>query len=242
MLSIRLMSRVEGYSDLEFYNLKNLNILISKVFLILAGFNMFFWFYFSKLVEYDEKQTRILTFSFIYLIIVSFSHYLLSTKLISKIYYSDISHESNRFRWLEYSLTSSIMVIIYAMLIDITNPTLLILFFIFNSSSMIIAGFGDIFKYSKPKYFWTLAAISGALYISQWLVIFSHAVKNFNNIEISNILIVSYMFVTFLFFPLLYLLQLTPYFKNKYTFIEKYFMTISLLSKTLLLFSLFFLI
>jgi hypothetical protein len=237
-----LITKVYGYSNIDFYNLKSLNILISKIFLVLAGLNIFFWFYFSKLVEYDEKQTRILTFSFIYLIITSVSHFLLSTKKVSTIYYRDLGREFNRFRWVEYSLTSSIMMIIYGMLVDITNPALLISLFCLNTFAMISAGFGDQYKFTYKHRFWIFSAIAVGFYFLQWIIILIHIINNFDQINITNIYIIAYMFITFLFFPLIFLLQMTHYFKDKYMFIEKYFVAISLVSKSILLFSLFFLI
>lgn len=156
-----------------------------------------------------------------------------------KTYISDLNQGMNRFRWFEYALSSSIMIVLIATLFGIYDIATLILIFITNASMNL---FGLLMEQlnagqNKSKVNWGPFVWGSLAGIGPWLVIFLYmfGTGNFDMIPWFVWAIVITYFITFNTFPINMVLQYKKVGKwQDYLYGERVYIILSLVAKSIL--------
>jgi len=164
-----------------------------------------------------------------------------------KTYINDLRNGINRFRWFEYSLSSSIMIALIAMLFGMYDIISLILIMSVNACMNLFGYMMELHNRFTKKTDWTSFNFGCFAGLIPWVCIFSYLIGSGN---LSNVpgfvwgILVSY-FIMFNSFPVNMVLQYLKYnrwsdeqweFKmGGYYFGEKVYQVLSLVAKSLLI-------
>ena len=175
-----------------------------------------------------------------FLLISALAHALISIpKKTNDIYNADLAKGINRFRWFEYSLSSSIMIVLIATLFGIYDIASLLLIFVVNASMNL---FGLVMEQlnagsEKKSVVWgpfVWGAIAG---IAPWIAIllYMFGSGNFDKVPWFVWAIIGTYFVAFNTFPINMILQYKKVGKWKdYIYGERVYIVLSLVAKTFL--------
>ncbi|MGO1820138.1 MAG: heliorhodopsin HeR [Senegalia sp. (in: firmicutes)] len=155
----------------------------------------------------------------------------------NKIYNRDLERGMNRFRWYEYALSSSLMIVLIAMLFGVYGIGALMLMFVANASMNLFGLIMEEINQYKEKTDWKPFVFGSVAGIVPWIVIVLYA---FGNAEPSEVpwfvyaLAGSY-FVFFNLFPINMILQYKKVGKWKdYIYGERAYIILSLVAKSVL--------
>lgn len=194
----------------------------------------------TKSLETASKALFELPFGILvasFLLISALAHSLIVLR--SETYFKDLQKGINRFRWFEYALSSSIMIVLIATLFGIYDIASLVLIFVLNASMNL---FGLVMEQlnigtEKKKINWgpfIWGAIAG---IGPWVAIFIYmfGTGNFGQVPWFVWAIVGTYFVAFNTFPINMILQYNGVGKWKdYLYGERVYIVLSLVAKSLL--------
>ncbi|MBU1145166.1 MAG: heliorhodopsin HeR [Firmicutes bacterium] len=198
----------------------------------------------TQSLELASKELFQLPFGILvamFLLLSAVAHALISIpNKLNKKYNSDLQKGINQFRWFEYALSSSIMIVLIATLFGIYDIASLILIFIVNASMNL---FGLVMEQLNAKraqnekinwgpFIW--GAIAG---IAPWIVILLYMFGNANFGQVPWFVwaIVGTYFVAFNSFPVNMVLQYKKIGKWKnYLYGERAYIVLSLVAKSLL--------
>lgn len=175
-----------------------------------------------------------------FLLLSAVAHALISIpKKLNDQYNSDLEKGINQFRWFEYALSSSIMIVLIATLFGIYDIASLILIFILNASMNL---FGLVMEQlnsgkEKGKVIWGPFIWGSIAGIGPWIVILLYMFGNgnFDMVPWFVWAIVGTYFVAFNTFPINMILQYKKVGKWKnYIYGEKVYITLSLVAKSIL--------
>jgi len=177
----------------------------------------------------------------VFLLLSALAHALISipTKL-NNIYNQDLQQNINRFRWFEYALSSSVMIVLISTLFGIYDIASLILIFIVNASMNL---FGLVMEQMNSKrnpedkvlwgpFIW--GSIAG---VAPWIAIILYMVGNGNYSQVPWFVwaIIGSYFVAFNTFPINMVLQYKKIGKWKdYLYGERTYIVLSLVAKSIL--------
>jgi hypothetical protein len=157
----------------------------------------------------------------------------------SEIYVRDLENGINKFRWFEYSLSSSIMIVLISTLFGIYDVASLILIFLINASMNFFGLVMEQLNAGKEKhniiwgpFIW--GCIAG---IGPWIAIFIYmfGTGNFDMVPWFVWAIVGTYFVAFNTFPVNMILQYLRVGKwNDYLYGERAYIVLSLVAKSIL--------
>lgn len=179
-----------------------------------------------------------------FLFLSAFFHFLIASPGVFSIYKRGLEKHINKFRWIEYAISSSLMVVVIAMLSGMFDFSSLILIFALNGMMNLFGYMMELHNQTTQKTDWT-AFIFGCLAgIVPWVVI---ALYFYNAILSSGeavpkfvyFILVS-LFINFNIFPInmvLQYLKVGPW-KN-YLFGETVYIILSLVAKSLLAWQVF---
>lgn len=175
----------------------------------------------------------------IFLFITALSHLLVAT-VINKWYNNNLAKHINIARWVEYSFSSSIMIVIIAMLVGIYDIGSLILLFSINASMILFGWMMELHNQDANKVNWT-AFIFGCIDgIIAWVVI---AIYLFGAHDKAPNFVYWLYFSIFLFFNCFAVNQYLQYKKvgkwSNYLYGEKTYIILSLVAKSLLAWQVF---
>lgn len=213
----------------------------------IISFTPTIWSYFLKFnpismgLESDPQPLFALPFGILvasFLFISAFAHFIISlSKKANNIYNRDLARKMNQFRWYEYAVSSSIMIVLIAVLFGVYDIGALIVIFLLNASMNLFGLLMEKMNEKKEKTDW-LPFIFGAIAgIGAWIVI---ALYGFGNSDPSQVpwfvyVIVATYFVFFNLFPVNMALQYKKVGKWKnYLYGEKVYIYLSLFAKTAL--------
>ncbi|MGO1652303.1 heliorhodopsin HeR, partial [Senegalia sp. (in: firmicutes)] len=155
----------------------------------------------------------------------------------NKIYNRDLERGMNRFRWYEYALSPSLMIVLIAMLFGVYGIGALMLMFVANASMNLFGLIMEEINQYKEKTDWKPFVFGSVAGIVPWIVIVLYA---FGNAEPSEVpwfvyaLAGSY-FVFFNLFPINMILQYKKVGKWKdYIYGERAYIILSLVAKSVL--------
>lgn len=172
-----------------------------------------------------------------FLLLSAIAHFIISAPKLNDIYNKDLKEGMNKFRWFEYALSSSIMLILIATLFGVYDIGALILIFGLNAV-MNLSGYlmEEINKYSdKTK--WSPFIVGSISGLVPWIVIVLYAFGNSNPADVPWFVyaIFGSYFVFFNLFPINMILQYKKVGKWKdYLYGERAYIILSLVSKSLL--------
>lgn len=159
--------------------------------------------------------------------------------LMSQQYFKDLKLGINRFRWFEYALSSSIMIVLIATLFGIYDIGSLILIFILNASmnlfGLVMEQLNSGINTNKVK--WGPFIWGGFAGVGPWIVIFLYmfGTGNFDMVPWFVWAIVGTYFVAFNTFPINMILQYKKIGKWKdYLYGERTYIVLSLVAKSFL--------
>ncbi len=182
----------------------------------------------------------------LFLFISAGAHFLISVPTkTNAIYLRDLDLGINKFRWFEYALSSSIMIVLIATLFGIYDIASLILIFILNASMNLFGLVMEQLNQAKEKkdldwgpFIW--GSIAG---IGPWIAIllYMFGTGNFSEVPWFVWAIVGTYFVAFNTFPVNMVLQYLRVGKWKnYLYGERIYIVLSLVAKTILAWLVFF--
>ncbi len=197
----------------------------------------------TRSLELDSKELFSLPFGVLvasFLLISALAHALISLpKKTNDIYNADLAKGINRFRWFEYSLSSSIMIVLIATLFGIYDIASLILIFVVNASMNL---FGLVMEQlnagtDKKRVLWGPFVWGSFAGIAPWVAIllYMFGAGNFDRVPWFVWAIIGTYFVAFNTFPINMILQYKKVGKWKnYMYGERVYIVLSLVAKSFL--------
>ena len=175
-----------------------------------------------------------------FLFLSALAHFIIAVpKKTNEVYVKDLENGMNRFRWYEYALSSSLMLVLIAALFGVNDLGALILIFGLNATMNL---FGLLMEKmnkgpEKNNVDWTAFIYGSVAGIIPWIVIVLYAFGNSEPSEVPGFvygIVVSY-FIFFNLFPINMVLQYLKVGKWKnYLYGERGYIILSLLAKTVL--------
>ncbi|HOP57564.1 MAG TPA: heliorhodopsin HeR [Bacillota bacterium] len=181
----------------------------------------------------------------VFLLLSAFAHFLVSVPF-NKVYNRDLEKHINKFRWFEYALSSSVMIVLISTLFGIYDIASLVLIFVLNASMNM---FGLLMEKinsqsnETKKVNWSPFVYGSLAGIAPWVVIFLYMSGNpsLDMVPWFVWAITITYFVMFNLFPLNMILQYKKVGKwSDYLYGEKTYIVLSLVAKTLLAWLVFF--
>lgn len=247
--------------EITFKSLRKFNGMMGVLHLIQAFLMLGFALFIDKIANFeipvrsyfltfDQTQMRLVTdmkkqfnvpfgiMVSLFLFISAFAHFIIVSPWGNRIYNRDLERGMNRFRWYEYALSSSLMIVLIAMLFGVYDVGSLILIFVLNASMNLFGldmeemnvGKKENLNW-KPFVFGTIAGIT------PWIVIILYAFGNTNPADVPWFVyaLAGSYFVFFNLFPINMLLQYNRVGKwENYFYGERGYIILSLVAKTVL--------
>lgn len=179
----------------------------------------------------------------LFMFLSSIAHFVVST-VAYQWYIKNLQNHINRARWIEYSLSSSLMIIIIAMLVGITDLGVLILLFIVNASMIFFGWLMELYNQRRERVVWTPFIFGCLAGLAPWIAIFTRLITAINNSPVGVPSFVIWIFVSlFVFFNIFAINQFLQYKKigawKDYLYGEKVYIVLSLVAKSLLAWQVF---
>ncbi len=209
----------------------------------------------SYFLKFDSETMRLVTeprdlFSLPFGILVAcflflsaFFHFLVYSRKYNQVYNQQISNHINQFRWYEYALSSSLMIILIAVLFGVYDIGALILIFGLNASMNLFGLLMEKMNQKKEEIDW-LPFIYGSLAgIIPWIVVIMYAFGNADPSQVPWFVYAVFgsYFVFFNPFPINMILQYKKVGKWKeYLYGERAYIILSLVAKSVLAWLVFF--
>lgn len=174
----------------------------------------------------------------LFLFLSSIFHFIISfSKRANDKYNAQLNKHYNAFRWIEYSLSSSLMIVCIAVLFGINDLFMLILIFFLNASMNLFGLLMEKININRDKVDWSPFICGSIVGIIPWIIIFVIGFTK-SNIEAIPSFVIAILFsylILFNLFPINMYLQYKKIGKWKdYLYGEKMYIILSLVAKTLL--------
>lgn len=179
----------------------------------------------------------------LFMFLSSIAHFSVST-FAYNWYLKNIKNHINRARWIEYSLSSSLMIIIIAMLVGITELGVMVSLFIVNASMIFFGWLMEAYNQKTKEVIWSpfiFGCIAGA---APWITIFIRLITASSKSPVGIPNFVIGIFVSlFIFFNIFAINQFLQYKKigrwQNYLYGEKMYIVLSLVAKSALAWQVF---
>lgn len=204
---------------------------------------------FTNFLKFDEIAGTLVTntnllfelpfavFVSVFLLLSSMAHFIIASPRFNNVYNNGLKKGINHFRWYEYSISSSIMIVLIALLFGINDLGALILIFGLNMTMNLLGLLMEKHNQTTDKTDWTSFIVGSVAGIIPWIVVTMFA---FGNSDLSMVpwfvyaIFASY-FLFFNLFPINMVLQYMKVGKWKdYLYGEKIYIVLSLVSKSIL--------
>ena len=180
----------------------------------------------------------------VFLLISAAAHYLLASPVIHPWYVKNLKRHINYVRWYEYALSSSVMIVVIAMLSGMFDLPSLVLLFALNATMIFFGLMMELHNQTTDKTNWTAFNMGVFAGIVPWVVIFwyfSGAVANSEDAVPKFVYgIIASLFVFFNVFAVNMVLQyrrIGPW--RDYLFGERMYILLSLFAKSALAWQVF---
>ena len=176
----------------------------------------------------------------IFLLLSAAAHALISIpKKLNNIYNADLTKNINKFRWFEYALSSSVMIVLISTLFGIYDIASLILIFIVNASMNLFGLLMEQINSNRndEKTMWGPFIWGSVAGIAPWVAIllYMFGTGSFESVPWFVWAIVGTYFVAFNTFPINMILQYKKIGKWKdYIYGERTYIVLSLVAKSIL--------
>lgn len=176
----------------------------------------------------------------LFLFLSAIAHLAVSLPGINDWYNKNLAKGINIARWIEYSFSSSVMIIIISMLVGIYDIASLILLFVVNASMILFGWLMELHNQSTSKTDWTSFIFGCIAGVAAWVAI---ALYLFGPVDKAPTFVYWIYFSIFLFFNCFALNQVLQYKKvgkwNDYLYGERAYIILSLVAKSLLAWQVF---
>jgi hypothetical protein len=247
-------------SDISFSYLKRFNLIMGLIHLIQASLMLILsltipqirdfelpittsYLYYNDMLEVlMPNYTQIGTVPIgplvsIFLFLSAIAHLLIVLPRVNDFYNRKLSEGINYFRWFEYALSSSLMIVLIAWFFGVYDLSTLVLIFAINATMNLLGLMMEIHNQSTEKTKWIAFYIGVFAGIMPWIIIFLYLFGNGNFTEIPWFVWGIFGSYAFFFntFPINMILQYKKKGKWKdYLYGERGYILLSLWSKTLL--------
>lgn len=172
-----------------------------------------------------------------FLLLSAIFHFLISAPRINEVYNKQINNHMNMFRWYEYGLSSSLMIVLIAYLFGVYELGALLLIFFINMMMNLFGLLMEKINQYTNKTDWSPFVYGSIAGIIPWIVVVMYAFGNANPAEVPWFVyaIFGSYFVFFNIFPINMILQykkVGPW-KN-YIYGERVYIILSLVAKSVL--------
>jgi hypothetical protein len=179
----------------------------------------------------------------LFLFISSAAHFLLTSPVIYRWYVENLKKGINYARWIEYSLSSSVMIVVIALLVGVYDLSTLLLMFTLNAMMILFGLLMEVHNQTTKKTNW-LSFIFGCIAgVVPWIVIFMHLFGSGDSEHKAPTFVYYIFFSIFLFFNIFAINMILQYKKvgkwKHYTFGEKIYILLSLVAKSALAWQVF---
>src|SRR6056297_2419836 len=179
----------------------------------------------------------------LFMLLSSAAHFIVST-FAYNWYLANLKNHINKARWIEYSISSSLMIIIIAMLVGITDLGVLISLFIVNASMIFFGWLMELYNQKTEKVVWTPFIFGCIAGLAPWITIFTRLITAISNSPVGVPAFVIWIFVSlFVFFNIFAVNQFLQYKKygawKDYLYGEKVYIILSLVAKSVLAWQVF---
>lgn len=173
-----------------------------------------------------------------FLFLSSLAHLLISIPTINTWYNKNLSRGINFARWIEYFFSSSLMIVIIAMLVGLYDISVLLLIFFLNGMMILFGWMMELHNQTTKKTDWTSYIFGCIAGIIPWVVIAIYLFGAGDGENKAPDFVYWIYFSIFLFFNSFAVNQVLQYKKigkwRDYTFGEKVYIILSLVAKSLL--------
>ncbi len=172
-----------------------------------------------------------------FLLLSALAHFIIVMPRANEVYNRDLKRGINQFRWYEYSLSSSLMIILIAMLFGVYDIGALIAIFVINASMNWFGLLMEKLNQYTDKTNWSPFVFGTIAGIGPWVIIVMHALGNADPAEVPWFVyaIIGSYFVFFNLFPINMILQykkVGPW--KDYLYGERGYIILSLVAKSVL--------
>ena len=170
-------------------------------------------------------------------------HFLVASPLFFKRYIAGLNHNHNYFRWVEYSLSSSVMIVLITQIVGIADVAALIAIFGVNASMILFGWLQE--KYETPGSGGMLPFVFGCITgIVPWIIVVFYVIApgttSANEVPAFVYGIIISLFIFFNSFALIQYLQYKKVGKFAYyRYGERWYIILSLVAKSLLAWQVF---
>ena len=209
----------------------------------------------SNFLKFDTTAMRLVTDSrtitlvpfalyvSVFLFLSALAHFIVAAPGTNAVYNRGLEKHINHFRWYEYSLSSSIMIVLIAMLFGVYDVGALLLMFTLNATMNLFGLLMEKMSGTAQKPDWTPFVFGSIAGIVPWVVLTMFA---FGNADLGKVPWFAYAifgsyFVFFNLFPINMILQYKKVGKwQDYLYGERGYIILSLAAKTVLAWLVFF--
>ncbi|MDD5602666.1 MAG: heliorhodopsin HeR [Eubacteriales bacterium] len=249
------MAKEINYSSLRKFNLiMGILHFVQGAFMLVTAlsidkFSAFKLPLFSNFLKFDQVKMTLVTDNrlmgevpfavcvSIFLFLSAFFHFLIVLPGSNEVYNRNIGRGINPFRWYEYALSSSLMIVLLSLLFGIYDIGAIIAIFLLNASMNLFGLLMERINLHTEKTDWYSFIFGCVAGIGPWILVFMHA---FGNSDLSKVpwfvyaIFASY-FVFFNLFPVNMVLQYKKVGKwANYIYGERGYIILSLVAKTIL--------
>jgi hypothetical protein len=200
----------------------------------------------GKLVQnlQDPYTLRIAPMVAIFLLLSACAHFILASFGFNW-YVANLKQHINKARWWEYSLSSSIMIVLIAMLVGVYDLSSLILIFGINACMIFFGYMMELHNQTTEKTNWTAFYFGCFAGIIPWVVIALYTIgsNQYMDTSVPNF-VYGIMVSLFIFFNIFAVNQLLQYKKvgpwKDYLYGERVYIILSLVAKSALAWQMFF--
>lgn len=179
----------------------------------------------------------------VFLLVSAIFHFLISTVLYDR-YVRNLKNHINHMRWLEYSISSSIMIVLIAMLVGFSDIGVLIVLFIVNASMIFFGWLMELYNRGADETKWSPFIFGCVAGIAPWIAI---AIRLLTAVLEPGVQVPTFVIGIFIsigvFFNVFALNQLLQYKRAgpwaNYLFGEKMYIILSLVAKSALAWQVF---
>jgi len=246
--------------EITYKSLRKFNLLMGGIHLIEGAFMLFVALTLSKVKDFTPTiWSNFLTFNevtgslltnpqqlfklpfgilvSVFLFLSALAHFIIAAPKINNVYNKGLENNISQFRWYEYALSSTLMIVLIAVLFGVYDIGTLIAIAMLNASMNLFGLLMEKHNQNKQQVDWTPFVFGSIAGIGPWIII---ALFAFGNSDPSQIpwfvyAIVSSYFVFFNLFPINMVLQYKKVGKwANYLYGERTYIILSLLAKSTL--------
>ncbi len=173
-----------------------------------------------------------------FLFLSAAAHLILMLPSMRSWYYRNLSRGINIARWVEYSFSSSLMIVVIAMLVGVYDGVSLLLLFFLNATMILFGWMMELHNQSTTKTNWTAFIFGCIAGIVPWIAIAIYLAAAGSDAGKVPTFVYWIYFSLFLFFNVFAINQLLQYKKvgpwQRYLYGEYAYIVLSLVAKSLL--------